>query len=367
MAGDVNGDGFSDVIISAPYNADGSGGSIGAAFGYYGSRAGLAASPDWVVKDDHAGSEFGSSISAAGDVNGDGYGDVIIGAYNFEGDQAGEGVAYLYYGSAKGLNAYPDWTVYGDQAGARLGISVSGAGDINGDGYADLIIGAGDYSNGQEWEGRAYVYYGSSSGIDDSHTWFAESNQQYAHFGSSVSTAGDVNGDGYADVMAGASMYTNGQNREGRAFLYYGNGGAGLAVRPRQVRTDGTTPIAYLGRSDSLSSIALCLDGHAPQGRVKAKLEWQVAPRGKLFSSSSGVISGMSAQWRAANGQPLCETVSGLAEGTPYHWRVRLRYLPASAPTQPAGRWITMPTGGWNEARLRTAGLLRLYLPISLR
>jgi hypothetical protein len=75
---------------------------------------------------------------------------------------------------------------------------------VNGDGYADVIVGAPYYDNGETDEGRAYVYHGSSSGLSATANWTAESNQASAYFGYSVSTAGDVNGDGYADVIVGA-------------------------------------------------------------------------------------------------------------------------------------------------------------------
>ena len=99
------------------------------------------------------------------------------------------------------------------------------AGDVNGDGYADVIVGAFGYDNGQADEGRAFVYHGSAGGLSGSAAWTAESDQAGAWFGSSVATAGDVNGDGYADVIVGAPYYDNGQTDEGRAFVYHGSAG----------------------------------------------------------------------------------------------------------------------------------------------
>ncbi len=94
---------------------------------------------------------------------------------------------------------------------------------MNGDGYSDIVIGAFYYDNDIENEGRAYVYLGSSSGLSTSVNWTTEGNQAYDEFGCSVSTAGDVNGDGYSDVIVGASYYTNDQIGEGRAYIYYGS------------------------------------------------------------------------------------------------------------------------------------------------
>ncbi len=121
------------------------------------------------------------------------------------------------------------WTAESDQAEAQFGVSVGTAGDVNGDGYSDVIVGATYYDNGQTDEGRAFVYHGSSTGLDTSPNWTAESNQVSAYFGNSVGTAGDVNGDGYSDVIIGAYRYDNGQNNEGRAFVYHGSS-TGLAA-----------------------------------------------------------------------------------------------------------------------------------------
>ena len=85
---------------------------------------------------------FGVSVATAGDVNGDGYSDVIVGAHDYDSDQTDEGRAYVYLGSASGLASSPAWTAEGDQAGADFGISVATAGDVNGDGYSDVIVGA---------------------------------------------------------------------------------------------------------------------------------------------------------------------------------------------------------------------------------
>jgi len=140
---------------------------------------------------------FGISASTAGDVNGDGYSDVIVGATGFDNVQTDEGRAYVYHGSATGLSATANWTGESNQANALFGNSVSTAGDVNGDGYSDVIVGALSYENGQANEGRAYVYHGSAAGLSATANWTAESDQEEAYFGWSVSTAGDVNGDGY--------------------------------------------------------------------------------------------------------------------------------------------------------------------------
>jgi hypothetical protein len=221
-AGDVNGDGYADVIVTAS-NYDNGQTDEGRAYVYHGSAMGLSATADWTAECDQVGAQFGRSVGTAGDVNGDGYADVIVGAYNYGNGQTNEGRAYVYHGSAMGLSATAAWMAESDQADAHLGISVDAAGDVNGDGYADVIVGAHGYDGGETDEGRAYVYHGSSSGLGATANWTAESNQDGGEFGWSVGTAGDVNGDGYADVIIGAVDYDNGQTNEGRAFVYHGS------------------------------------------------------------------------------------------------------------------------------------------------
>jgi hypothetical protein len=220
-AGDVNGDGYDDVIVGAPkYNSPL---DEGWAFVYHGSASGLSSTPDWTAEGNQGSAHFGYSVATAGDVNGDGYDDIVVGAPYYDNGQAGEGRAFVYYGSASGLSVTADWTAESDQGDAWFGWSVGTAGDVNGDGYDDVVVGAHFYDNGQADEGRAFVYHGSASGLSPTPDWTAESDQVQAIFGWSVGTAGDVNGDGYDDVVVGAHLYDNGQADEGRAFVYHGS------------------------------------------------------------------------------------------------------------------------------------------------
>jgi len=220
-AGDVNGDGYADVIVGAGFYTNGQ--SLeGRAYVFHGSASGLSVSENWGVESNVGGVTFGLGVASAGDVNGDGYSDVIVGANNFSNGQSNEGRAFVYHGSASGLSTSAAWTAESDVAGAHFGLYVASAGDVNGDGYSDVIVGAQEYSNGQSNEGRAYVYHGSASGLSASAAWTVESNQVNASLGQ-VAGAGDVNGDGYADVIVGATGYTNGQTDEGRAFVYHGS------------------------------------------------------------------------------------------------------------------------------------------------
>jgi hypothetical protein len=217
-AGDVNGDGYSDVIVGA-YSFDNGQSNEGRAFVFHGSSSGVSTTTTWSAESDNASASFGYSVSTAGDVNGDGYSDVLVGAYNYTNGQTEEGRAYVFHGSSSGLSTTADWTRESNVASAYFGNAVSTAGDVNGDGYSDIIVGAYGYTNGQNKEGRAYVFHGSSSGLSTTANWTVESNLALAAFGTSVSGAGDVNSDGYADAIVGSALYTTGDSHEGRAFV----------------------------------------------------------------------------------------------------------------------------------------------------
>jgi MYXO-CTERM domain-containing protein len=225
-AGDINDDGYDDVMVGS-YQYDNPQSNEGAVFVYHGSESGLPGAPTLVLEMDQIGSYFGFSVASAGDVNSDGYDDVIVGALNYAINQASEGGAFIYHGSAGGLITPPARTLLGGQESASFGQAVSGAGDTNNDGYDDVIIGADRYNGGQVEEGGVFVFRGSAAGIGASHDQLLEVNQTSAHFGYSLSRAGNVNGDAYDDVIIGAYLYNGGLAGEGRAFLFTGSG-AGL-------------------------------------------------------------------------------------------------------------------------------------------
>ncbi len=222
-AGDVNNDGYSDVIVGAP-DFDNGETDEGAAFVYHGSAFGLSPVPNWTAESDQAGAQFGYSVASAGDVNGDGFRDVIVGARLFDNGETDEGAAFVYHGSFFGLSSTPDWTAESNQANAEFGISVASAGDVNGDGFSDVIVGAWQYDNPETDEGAAFVYHGSIFGLGSTPNWTAESNQAGASYGFFVASAGDVNSDGISDVIVGAPLYDNGSITDaGAAYAYYGS------------------------------------------------------------------------------------------------------------------------------------------------
>jgi hypothetical protein len=125
-----------------------------------------------------------------------------------------------------------------------MGYSVATAGDINGDGYSDILVGAETGSLGQINEGRVFVYHGAAAGPSALAAIVLERNQGGATFGYSVASAGDVDGDGFSDVIIGAPFFDSGQSNEGRAFVYRGSA-SGLtqtpAGRPRAIRETPST------------------------------------------------------------------------------------------------------------------------------
>jgi hypothetical protein len=356
-AGDVNSDGYSDVIAGAS-NYDNGQTDEGVAFLYLGSATGLSQTPKWAVESNQAGAQLGYSVATAGDVNGDGCSAVVVGAPNYDNGETNEGRAFLYNCSATGLSLIPSWVAEGNQAGALFGFSVASAGDVNADGHADVIVGAYTYDNGQTDEGAAFLYQGTGAGLLPMSSWTAEGNQGGALFGYSVAPAGDVNGDGYADVVVGSYAFDNGQLNEGRAYLYYGGGGGGVRRIPRQSRTDGTTPIALLGKSDSETSFRLLERGPTPAGRGRVRLQWEVKPVGTPFNGSGLESSGTldtGFPGTIGSAADFNEPVVGLAEGGFYHWRTRIL---SSDPFFPRSPWMSMPGNSILETKLRTAGCI---------
>ena len=245
-AGDVNGDGYDDVIVGAYYNDNG-GDDAGKAYVYLGSASGLSTTASWTETGGATGDYFGSTVSSAGDVNGDGYDDAIVGAYGNNNGGNDIGKAYVYLGSAAGLSMTASWTMAGEAAGDYLGSSVASAGDVNDDGYDDVIVGAPNNNDGGNDAGKAYLYLGSAAGLSTSASWTATGAMVVDYFGSSVASAGDVNGDGYDDVIIGAHYNDDGGGSAGKAYVYLGSA-SGLSTTALWTAT-GEAAYDYFGAS----------------------------------------------------------------------------------------------------------------------
>jgi hypothetical protein len=232
-AGDVNGDGYADVIAGAPFH-DGlvlcgtfpivfcPTPDSGRAYVFLGGASGLAFSPSTVLEGlEETGAQFGSVVASAGDVNGDGYGDVIVGA-----PYVGNGRAFLYLGSASGLSASHSWSASGSTPDARFGFSVAGVGDVNGDGYGDVLVGAENHAGGL---GGAFLYLGQPTQPSNPKGLGALPVRTYtgapgSSFGRTVAGAGDVNRDGFSDFAIGAPTHDSSGfgMHEGRVTVYHG-------------------------------------------------------------------------------------------------------------------------------------------------
>lgn len=217
--GDVDNDGFGDVAVAAPEYTNGHA-SEGAVFVYYGTDLGPATTADWHYEPNRAGEACGTSL-AAGNLNGDAYDDLIIGAPLAQPTATTQGAVYVFYGSAAGLPAAPSVTLTGNEYSGRFGESVA-VGDVDQDGWDDLLIGDPYYSEGQMNEGKIHLFFGSAAGPITPATWSYRSNNADAWLGLSVAIVGDLDLDGFADLAAGAPGMANGQIEEGLVLVFYG-------------------------------------------------------------------------------------------------------------------------------------------------
>jgi hypothetical protein len=219
-AGDVNGDGYADIIIGW-WLYSGERWDQGTALVYYGGPSGPALTPDWRFDDPDLYSLVGWPVAGAGDVNGDGYDDVLVGVTSRELND--QGVVLLFLGGPNGLSQTPNWIGrgIGKSDHYRYGWSMAGAGDVNDDGYDDIIIGDPGYDDSSLLvrEGRAYVYYGGKRGISRRRPLIIDG---AGHFAISVASAGDVNSDGFDDVIIGESFYFDDARPTGRALVFFG-------------------------------------------------------------------------------------------------------------------------------------------------
>jgi len=344
-AGDVNGDGYADLLA----------GGLNLAVVWHGSDSGLKSDGiSWGSTQSDVSFLFGRSVAGAGDINGDGFSDIVVGAPSYQQYFANEGAAWAYCGSATGLSVSPCWWDTGYLEDAYFGMSVASAGDLNGDGYTEIAVGAPGWSNGQSNEGQARLYFGSSSApiSYNNGDWTVESNYGDASLGRSVVGPGDVNGDGYGDLLIGLPGYSNDQTEEGRIQLYYGNGRKGITLLPRQLQVDEISPLAPLGRSSSETGFALKIRVRSAAGRGSFRLVGEVQQRGTPFNAGNFQTAS------AVGGTTISHVVTGLTKDTGYHWRLCVENTSAGLPLSPRySRWIYGSYNGAEETDLRTAGV----------
>ncbi|MEL7448441.1 MAG: hypothetical protein AAFN78_04485 [Pseudomonadota bacterium] len=247
-AGDVNDDGFGDIIIGAPQATPGGAFSTGEAYVVFGSDQSFPAALDLASLDGSNGfvmngvdgvDRAGDSVSGAGDVNGDGIDDVIVGARYAGTNGAGE--SYVVFGSDKGfaaaielgsLDGSNGFAISGIDSNDRAGYSVSAAGDVNGDGIGDVIVGAWQADPNGTSSGESYVVFGSDQGfpaaielasLNGSNGFLMKGIDNGDNAGFAVSSAGDINGDGIDDIIVGArGADPNGASFAGETYVVFG-------------------------------------------------------------------------------------------------------------------------------------------------
>ena len=223
MASDINGDGFSDVVLAV--NGGYFSGNSGAVDVYYGTATGLSATPVVLNYTGTTSTGFYLGVEAAGDVNGDGYGDIFVSL-----PVVGNGTVDVYLGSHAGLSTPPITIPNPAATGLYFGGPVS-AGDIDGDGFDDAVFGAQGTSGVPT--GAAYVFRGGALGLPTTPTATLVSPAgALGDFGEPVAGAGDINGDGFDDVLVGAPAY----EAVGTIYVYSG-GPNGLAGTPASFAT----------------------------------------------------------------------------------------------------------------------------------
>ena len=410
-AGDVNGDGLADVLVSAPYADNGSLSQAGKvylflgaptstgvnptpAWSYSGTAAGehlgvalagaadfgrfgfsdvaigainippdglvgayvftggqpggsLTPSPSALLLGDSTGDDYGISLSSAGDVNGDGYADLAMGEAELNGDN---GEVEIFEGFEEGIHTFASTTIPGPGGGTRFGSGVGGGGDVDGDGYADLVV-------GEQWrdqlafpDGRAHVYLGGPSGLSTTEAVeFTDTLGDSSDYGRDVFLNLDVNGDGFSDVIVSAFGANGPTGNEGGVFVHFGGGQAGAARHARMRHgATGTAPLALLGPARSAESYAYNVTSLLSSPAGRAGVTAEL--ESKLLSTAFD-----------GTGTSVVSGVSGteaaVAATCPQdplhlgcHWRLRLRSRDPHFPRSP---WFSPPGNAPTELDVR--------------
>lgn len=251
QAGDINADGIDDLLIGARTFNGANGSSSGRVYVLFGTEDSFGASfglsaldgnNGFYMDGEGLGDHFGFSINQAGDVNGDGIDDLIVGAIYAKTGEANNktGRAYVVFGQATSFGSSLDvgaldgsngFVMDGLGADDELGISVGSAGDINGDGFSDVVVGAVYNDVNGTRSGQAYVVFGKNTAfgasvdlaaLDGTNGFILNGTQANDQFGWVSTGSGDVNGDGFDDVLVGARSVVVSGRYTGRAYVVFG-------------------------------------------------------------------------------------------------------------------------------------------------
>jgi RNA polymerase sigma factor (sigma-70 family) len=284
-AGDVDGDGFHDLLVGAELASPGGLNGAGSAYLYSG-RTGQVI---WTFHGTEEGGHFGNFLAGAGDIDGDGSADLLIAGMDEDAlGLTNAGVVYLYSGATGALLQKID----GSFANGQLGIGLAGLGDLNGDGKGEYAVGAPGYSG--PYQGIVDVY----SGLNAAPILQLQGEAVGDRFGFSVANAGDVDGDGLSDILVGAPNAAPGNSVDaGSTYLYSGKNGELLR------RFDGVNPGDRFGYS-AAGAGDIDADGHDeviigapfadPAGQTSAGSVYiySLAPYLSLSSNSLSVTAG---------------------------------------------------------------------------
>lgn len=275
--GDINGDGFGDVIVGAPRQNEGK------VFVFFGSAAGPAVAASQTFLGEQFNSRFGDALAIV-NANGDAFADLLVGAPAFDTAKADAGKAYLYLGSAAGLAAVPIWTSSGDDMqGANFGWAVANAFDINGDSFQDAAVGAPGQDN---LRGRVFVFPGGAGGLGGAPIYTRNGDGLDHFFGAAISTAGDVDADGRPDLLVSAPRYKTSRNEAGRVYLFL-NSPTGLGAASAWETSGDDSDHATFGYS---MHGGLNVDGvNGPDFVVGAPAQNSNRGRMFLYLSSTGI------------------------------------------------------------------------------
>ena len=228
MAGDVNNDGYDDMLVGARQADVSTNANAGTAYLIYGpASSGSLSGASAILQGINAQDFAGYGVAGNGDVNGDGYGDVLVNAYRADDAAYNAGTTYLMSGPLTGTLSLStaDAAITGENSSDQAGSVLDMAGDINGDGYGDIILGAQHYDDGANTDaGAVYIVLGPATGTIALSSADAKLTGEGASdfAGRSVAQAGDVNGDGNDDVFIGAKKNDNNGTDAGAAYLLLG-------------------------------------------------------------------------------------------------------------------------------------------------